>query len=226
MVCRYNFFFELKVEIITDDDIVCDLKFKIIVIGDCSVGKTSLISNGTKNIFKEDYSPTISFEILNFNIKINDKIIKLEFWDTCGQEEFKSLVKQFYKNSALAMLVYSIDSKKSFDDIKSWLHEVKSESNPNIKIFLIGNKTDLEDERQVQLKDANTFMNENKFDFFCETSAKNGLNVKKLFIQAAKLLYNEHLKYKERALKQINNIPIPVPVKIDKNKSKKKQGCC
>ena len=171
---------EFEVEIIDDDETECNLKFKVIVIGNAFVGKTSLISKGAKGIFNESYSPTISFEILNFIVKINDKVIKLELWDTCGQEAYKSLVSKFYKNSTLAMLVYSIDVKKSFDDIKSWLHEVKSESSPDIKIFLIGNKADLEDEREIQFKDAKAFAEENGFDLFYETSAKNGLNVKKL----------------------------------------------
>ena len=217
---------EFEVEIIDDDETECNLKFKVIVIGNAFVGKTSLISKGAKGIFNESYSPTISFEILNFIVKINDKVIKLELWDTCGQEAYKSLVSKFYKNSTLAMLVYSIDVKKSFDDIKSWLHEVKSESSPDIKIFLIGNKADLEDEREIQFKDAKAFAEENGFDLFYETSAKNGLNVKKLFIEASKLLYKEHLKYKERAQQKIDNIPIPVPVKINQKIPDKKQGCC
>ena len=215
---------DLKVEIIEDILVESDLKFKVIVLGNAFVGKTCIISKASKNIFTETYSVTLGFDKLPFNVKIDDKIISLELWDTCGTEKYKSLIKKFYKNSAAAIIVYSIESKESFDDIfKFWLNDVKLECNPDIKIFLIGNKADLDNERKVKLKDAEKVSKENGFSYFCETSAKNGLNIKELFVQVAKILYGEHLRFKERAMKIENNIP--VPVKINKNKNEKK-GCC
>ena len=120
----------------------------------------------------------------------------MQIWDTCGQEIYRSLISSFYRNASLAMMVYSIDSKESFIHIETWLKEVKLQSNPDIKIFLIGNKADLEEQREVKLEQAKLYKNENDIHYFCETSAKNGLNAQEVFIEAAKLLYKEYISLK------------------------------
>ena len=107
-----------------------------------------------------------------------------------------------------------------------WLKELKTHANPDIKIFLIGNKADLNDQREVQLNEAKQFKDESGIHYFCEASAKSGLNAQEVFIEAAKLLYSEHLKYKARANKTDNGKDVPVPVKITKNQAERKQGCC
>ena len=90
----------------------------------------------------------------------------MQIWDTCGQEAYRSLITSFYRNASLAILVYSIDNQNSFDDIEAWLNEIKSQSNPETKIFLIGNKTDLEDQRQIPVETAKVFSTEHSFNFF------------------------------------------------------------
>ena len=216
----------LKAEVLTDDYNKYDLSFKMIVIGDAGVGKSCLTLKASKGNFDDTYSPTVGFEFLSFNVKIDSKVIKLQIWDTCGQEIYRSLISSFYRNASLAMMVYSIDSKESFNHIESWLKEVKLQSNPDIKVFLIGNKADLEEQREVQLNDAKQFKEENGIHYFNEASAKNGLNAQEIFIQAAKILYEEHLQYRSRANKtNINSDNTPIPVKIS-NKSERKQGCC
>ena len=86
-----------------------DLSFKIIVIGNSGVGKSCLSIKATKNIFENNYLATVGFEFYAFNVKLNDKIIKLQIWDTCGQEIYRSLITNFYRNSSLAIIVYAID---------------------------------------------------------------------------------------------------------------------
>ena len=218
----------LKAEVLPDDYNQYDLSFKMIVIGDAGVGKSCLTTKAAKGIFDETYSATVGFEFLTFNVKLNDKVIKLQIWDTCGQEIYRSLISSFYRNASLAMMVYSIDSKESFIHIETWLKEVKLQSNPDIKIFLIGNKADLEDKREVKLEQAKLYKNENDIHYFCETSAKNGLNAQEVFIEAAKLLYKEHLKYKARANRVDNGAGgnISVPIKINDGKNERKSGCC
>ena len=163
-------------------------------------------------------------------MKLNDKVVKLQIWDTCGQEIYRSLISSFYRNASLAMMVYAIDNKESFNHIETWLKEVKLQSNPDIKIFLIGNKSDLEENRQVELERAKKFTEENGIHYFSETSAKAGINAKEVFIEAAKLLYGEHLKYKVRNVKKLDSekdkIPIPIKVTKDKKNTRKKGGCC
>ncbi len=218
---------DLKVEVMPDDYNQYDLSFKMIVIGDAGVGKSCLTTKAAKGIFDETYSATVGFEFLTFNVKLNDKVIKLQIWDTCGQEIYRSLISSFYRNASLAMMVYSIDSKESFIHIETWLKEVKLQSNPDIKIFLIGNKADLEEQREVKLEQAKLYKNENDIHYFCETSAKNGLNAQEVFIEAAKLLYKEHLKYKARANRVDNGGGnISVPIKINDGKNERKSGCC
>jgi small GTP-binding protein len=100
---------ELQYTILPDDYAQYDLSFKLIVIGDSGVGKSCLTMKATKNLFETNYSATVGFEFFTFNIKINDKIIKLQIWDTCGQEIYKSLITNFYRNSSLAVMAYSIN---------------------------------------------------------------------------------------------------------------------
>ena len=219
----------IKAEVLPEDYNQYDLSFKMIVIGDAGVGKSCLTAKASKGIFEETYSATVGFEFLVFNVKLNDKVIKLQIWDTCGQELYRSLISSFYRNASLAMMVYAIDNMESFNHIETWLKEVKLQSNPDIKIFLIGNKSDLEENRKVTTEAAKTFKDENGIHYFSEASAKNGVNAQEVFIEAAKLLYGEHLKYKERKFDKnlSDNEKVPMPVKVTKNKNnRKKGGCC
>jgi small GTP-binding protein len=100
---------ELTYEVLPDDYAQYDLSFKIIVTGDQAVGKSCLTLKATKNLFQSNYSATVGFEFFTFNIKINDKVVKLQIWDTCGQEIYKSLITNFYRNSSLAIMVYGIN---------------------------------------------------------------------------------------------------------------------
>jgi len=217
----------LKVQVMPDDYNQYDLSFKMIVIGDAGVGKSCLTTKAAKGVFDDTYSATVGFEFVTFNLRIDGKVVKLQIWDTCGQEIYRSLISSFYRNASLAMMVYSIDSKESFIHIETWLKEVKLQSNPDIKIFLIGNKADLEDKREVKLEEAKQYKNENDIHYFCEASAKSGLNAQEVFIEAAKLLYKEHLKYKARANRLDNGGgEISVPIKVNNGKNDRKTGCC
>ena len=225
---------DFKVEVLPNDFNTYDLSFKIIIIGDSGVGKSCLTLKATKDYFEEYYSATVGFEFFTFNVKIDGKYVKLQIWDTCGQEIYRSLISSFYRNSSLAMMVYAIDNMDSFDHIGSWLNEVKTQSSPDVKIFLIGNKTDLENKRKVRKDVADKFALENKLDLCMETSAKSGFNAKNIFIEAAKMLYAEHLRFKDRASKGSlggNDVKLPQPQKltakrIDGEEEKKKKGCC
>ena len=225
---------DFKYEILSENHRNYDLSFKIIVIGDCGVGKSCLTINAVRNIFDESYNSTVGFEFFTFNVKINDKVIKLQIWDTCGQELYRSLITNFYRNSSLAIMVYAINSKESFDNIEMWLKELRTHSNPDAKVFLIGNKIDLENERQVTKQMGEKFCKENKLSLFLESSAKTGLNAQNIFIKAAKILFDEYNNYQkiedtgekknnsqqEKPNQRINN------KKIDNKKIKNHGGCC
>ena len=207
-----------------------DYSFKMIVIGDAGVGKSCLTNRAAKDKFISNYSPTIGFEFLSFSTNIDNKIIKLQIWDTCGQEVYRSLITNFYRNASLAMMVYSIDSRESFAHINQWLKEVRIQSHPDVKIILIGNKADLEKERAVTYEEAKKLKDENQISYFEETSAKTGLNSKTVFEEAARILYNEQKNYKSGAqneliVNEIKNLG-NMRKKLKKTEKKRKKGCC
>lgn len=189
---------DLTYEILPEEYSQYDLTFKIIVIGDSFVGKSCLTTKGTKNIFDESYAATVGFEFITSNIKINDKVCKMQIWDTCGQEVYRSLITNFYRNSSLAILVYSIDNYESYENLELWLKELKTFSSPDSKVFLIGNKADLESKRKVSKELGLKYKDDAGLDYFVETSAKTGFNAQKIFVEAAKVLYIDYLKYKDK----------------------------
>jgi small GTP-binding protein len=224
---------DFNYEILPDDFLQYDLSFKIIVIGDSGVGKSCLTNRATTNLFEDTYSATVGFEFLSFNVKINEKVVKLQIWDTCGQELYRSLITNFYRNSSLAIIVYAINSKDSFENIEMWLRELRTHSNPDAKVFLIGNKIDLENERKITREQGENFAKTNKLHLFLESSAKTGFNAKKVFIKAAKVLYDEHLKYKNiednanpNSGEQNEGGDTAEKLKPVGVNDKKKKGCC
>ena len=189
---------DLTYEILTEEFTEYDLSFKIIVVGDSGVGKSCLTMKGTKNHYEESYSPTVGFEFFTFNIRINDKNIKLQIWDTCGQELYRSLITNFYRNTSLAIMVYAINVKETFEDIEMWLRELRAHSSPDAKVFLIGNKIDLESQREVKKEDAEAYGKQNNIDLFMEASAKTGINAQLVFIKAAQILYDNYSSYQDK----------------------------
>lgn len=125
------------------------------------------------------------------------------------------------RNNIIINIFYNY-SPKSFDDLNIWLKDLKENANPDIKVFLIGNKADLEDSRLVTKERAMQYKNDFELDLFMETSAKTGFNTQKLFIEAAKLLYKDYSKYKKKPRKDSEKL------KLEKNKNKndEKKGCC
>ena len=188
---------EFNMELLPEDFAQYDISFKIIVIGDSGVGKSCLTTQAVRNNFQEFYQATVGFEFLTFNLRINNNVVKLQIWDTCGQEVYKSLISNFYRNSSLALILYAINNRDSFKHAENWLNDLKNQSNPNVRVFLVGNKSDLENERVVTKEEAEQFKNEKKLDKFIETSAKTGENARSALLEAAKLLYKDYLKAKQ-----------------------------
>ena len=163
--------------------------YKILLLGDCSSGKTSMIYRLTFNNFLEHYISTIG---IDFNIKsfvVNDKKVKLQIWDSCGQERFNALTRSYYRNTDAFIICYDISSNKSFENAKYWIKELdKYVDRPVIKI-LVGTKNDLEDLRKVNYQDGKNYADSLKIDFM-ETSAKNNSNIRDLFYNLSVQLEN------------------------------------
>ena len=217
-----------KIELLPEDYPQYDLSFKLIFIGDSGVGKSCLTTKAVKNNFEEYYQATVGFEFLTFNMRVNDKVVKLQIWDTCGQEIYKSLISNFYRNSSLAVLVYAIDNKESFNHVENWLNDLKGQANKDVRIFLVGNKADLEEERKVPKEEGEKYKEDQHLDLFMETSAKTGHNARNVLLEAAKILYKDYLKFDENNKKDDddNKNGQKKGQTLIKKKEKEKKGCC
>ena len=149
-----------------------------------------------------------------------EKKIKLQIWDTCGQEIYRSLITNFYRNSSLAIIVYSIDKKNSFKDIELWLKELRLYSSPDIKVILIGNKSDLKDKREVTYEEVVKYLEDDRIMSFYETSAKTGENVSKLFEEIGIALYKDYRRYKtDESMKSNSTV-------LSKSEFSQAKSCC
>ena len=154
------------------DKIKADLNFKLIIIGDFDCGKDFI-----RKEINVDKINIIGFDFISFIVKINEKIVRLQIWDTCGEEGYRSLVKNFFGNTSLAILVYNINNYKTFLDIESHLKMVRTyNTNKNTRIFLIGNKVDLDKNREVTKEEGEQFTLEHYIDLFREISQKTNHN--------------------------------------------------
>ncbi|EDQ85505.1 uncharacterized protein MONBRDRAFT_38811 [Monosiga brevicollis MX1] len=164
--------------------------FKYIIIGDTGVGKSCLLLQFTDKRFQPVHDLTIGVEFGARMVSIDNKQIKLQIWDTAGQESFRSITRSYYRGAAGALLVYDITRRDTFNHLTTWLEDARSHSNPNMVIILIGNKTDLDSKRAVTREEGEQFARENGL-IFMETSAKNATNVEEAFIQTAQAIYSK-----------------------------------
>eukprot|EP00331_Platyophrya_macrostoma_P008058 CAMPEP_0176415962 /NCGR_PEP_ID=MMETSP0127-20121128/6090_1 /TAXON_ID=938130 /ORGANISM="Platyophrya macrostoma, Strain WH" /LENGTH=216 /DNA_ID=CAMNT_0017796001 /DNA_START=45 /DNA_END=695 /DNA_ORIENTATION=+ len=164
--------------------------FKYIIIGDAAVGKSCLLMQFLDKRFKSDHDATIGVEFGSRNVTIKDKVVKLQIWDTAGQESFRSITRSYYRGAIGALLVYDITRRDTFENIERWLEETRQYANSNMIIFLIGNKCDLESERQVSTQEGETFAKAHNI-LFMETSAKTAKNVEEVFTQTAREVYQK-----------------------------------
>ena len=165
-----------------------DYLFKIIVLGDCAVGKSNILSKYSKNIFNKSSKSTIGVELVTKFFRYENKIIKVNIWDTAGQERFTSMITTYYKGAKGALLVYDITRKNTFDNIDNWLRELISINTNKISISLIGNKNDLSLLRQVSKDKAQEKAKKYGMKFY-ETSALDSSNIKLAFEDLIKDIY-------------------------------------
>ncbi|KAM0755448.1 ras-domain-containing protein [Meredithblackwellia eburnea MCA 4105] len=162
-------------------------KFKLVFLGEQSVGKTSLITRFMYDTFDNTYQATIGIDFLSKTMYLEDRTVRLQLWDTAGQERFRSLIPSYIRDSSVAVVVYDITNRTSFMNTSKWVDDVRSERGNDVIIVLVGNKTDLNDKRQVTTEEAETKSKELNV-MFIETSAKAGHNVKTLFRKIAQAL--------------------------------------
>lgn len=203
-----------------------DHLFKIVLIGDSGVGKTNLLAQLTRKEFSDETKATIGVEFATKTFQINNSIIKAQIWDTAGQERYRAITSAYYRGTLGALIVYDITRKSTLgNSIQHWLTQLKECSGEDIEIILIGNKSDLEHERDVSLACGNDAAKSNNLNFL-ETSALEGTNVKKAFEELIKAIYKRK-KLSDPEYKEMIEKSEPLvnrkPLKITKKKKKK---CC
>ena len=209
-----------------------DRSIKVIILGDSNVGKTTLIQ---RLINKEFVNPsaTLGIEYHTYIISLNEFKIRMQIWDTAGQEKFNSLVKSYYQNTEVGIFIYSIDKEDSFDNIKTWYNNFKENSTQNSFNILVGNKKDLEEEkRQVSFEKGENFAKENEFKFFKEITCKidNEVNdIISIFDEIGKNFY-ELYKNNRTISNSIDNGYIASKSIVElgerQRKNKERKKCC
>ena len=203
---------------------ICEVSFKIVLVGDSFVGKSNMMSKYLKNEFHDDSKSTIGVEFGAKIFNIEGHIIKAQIWDTAGTERYKAIASAYYKGARGAFIVYDITNKDSFLSVEEWANDVTPSANKSLVILLIGNKSDLEEQRKVTKEEG-----ENKARSinaaFMETSAFSGENLSKAF---EKMINEIYYKYKEiqQDIDEDQLLDEGMDINLDKKSEKKKKGNC
>ena len=202
-----------------------EMMIKIILIGDSAVGKTNIMSKYLKGAFQQNSKATVGVEFGSKLFKVDNHNIKAQIWDTAGQEKYKAITGAYYKGSKGAFVVYDITRKDTFDSVDRWINDLKVTADQNINIILIGNKSDLEDKRDV-LKEQGEEKAKSFGCAFLETSALNGDNIDKGF----ELMVNEIFKkYASESLEDDDDLGIMEKgedINLEKSNNVEKKSCC
>ena len=201
-----------------------DVLFKIVLIGDSFVGKTNIMSKYLMNEFHEDSKATVGVEFGAKKFDIEGKSVKAQIWDTAGQERYKSITTTYYKGAKGALIVYDITRKETFDSVDRWISEVLNSGDKNMTMLLIGNKCDLDNQRQVTKEQGEEKAKAFKVAFL-ETSASSGENLDVAFEMIMKEVYS---KCKNELDEEDGMEEMQMGKEIDLTKEKKvdKKKCC
>ena len=216
-----------KTEIIKDLNTRNDLFAKIEIIGDVKVGKSTILSRLIKDKFKEEYSPTVGYEFTTYLIKVNNIVLKMQLWDMCGDENYRSALFNLYRNTVVGILVYSVCSRESFNNLENWIVNLKKCALPWSKLILLGNKCDDEENREVSYEEGKRIAKKHNLFFFMEVSAKEGFESPNFLEIAAISIFQDYENNKEND----NDISATLmnrteSIMLAGTTIKKKDSCC
>ena len=197
--------------------------FKVLLLGNSNVGKSSLFLRFVDDIWNDTFVPTIGVDFKIKTFDIDEKKIKMQIWDTAGQERFKNIIASYYRGAHGILLLYDVTDRDSFKNLNNWLIEIEKNANKNVLKILIGNKTDLEDKRVISYNQGKEFADNYGLKFI-ETSVKKNLNVNEAFDTLGRELMKA--SGDKKIIKQPPNKKIGVAKVQDLNNNEKKKGCC
>ena len=201
-----------------------EMMFKVVLVGDSFVGKTNIMSKYIKNEFHEDSKATVGVEFGSKQFTVEGHSIKAQIWDTAGQERYKAITSAYYKGAKGAFIVYDITRKQSFDSVEKWVNDVTAVADKKITIILIGNKCDLEDQRQITKEQGEEKANKLEIAFL-ETSALSGENLDKAFDKMMNEVYKKC--HEEMLSDDVDLIDGKgKDINLDKNDANEKKKCC
>ena len=195
-----------------------DIIYKVLLLGDSTVGKTCFLIKYTDKTFQDVHMATIGldYRLKNMTLK-SGKNVKLQIWDTAGQDRFRAITKNYYKGANGIILIYDVTNPQTFDNVKGWISQIREEANQNVLIYIVGNKIDMREERKIKTEDGEKLAGDYGFPFV-ETSAKEGININETFEDLVEKIDSVYSKF------ETNN---PGGIKKNKlDKGKKKSGCC
>ena len=192
-----------------------EISYKILLLGDSSVGKTCFLKRYIDNTFQDAYLSTIGFDFkYKFVTLKSGKQVKIQLWDTAGQERFRTIAKSYYKGAHGIVLIYDVTVKKTYDNIRKWLNQIKNEASRRISIILVGNKIDCDDKREVTTEEGQKLADSNQLPFY-EASAKESININECFQDLIEKIDENYINI------NLNSEKLNIQ-KIQKKKS----GCC
>lgn len=206
--------------------------FKVILLGNIAVGKTCILNRFCSNSFSSDYKCTVGVEFKVKSLSVDDSTIAdLKIWDTCGDEKYRTLTKQYYREANGVILVFDLTQRETFVKLEYWLEDIRINAPEDIIIVLVGNKSDLADTRKVTYKEASEFAQKKKIEYI-EVSARMGNNVSLIFdiiskkmIQIQKKKESEE-EFKDLSLSHRSKLKKDSPLNLKSNEEKKTVGCC
>ncbi|EFA05261.1 ras-related protein Rab-35 [Tribolium castaneum] len=196
-----------------------DHLFKLLIIGDSGVGKSSLLLRFADNTFSGSYITTIGVDFKIKTVSLDGQKVKLQIWDTAGQERFRTITSTYYRGTHGVIVVYDVTNGESFANVKRWLHEIEQNCDV-VNRVLVGNKNDTPDRKVVLTEDAQRFADTMNIQLF-ETSAKDNVNVEEMFMAITRLVLRSKQEMKER-----QNITQNETVNLRKSNKQGKKKCC
>lgn len=183
-----------------------NITFRVVTIGNSSVGKTSMINRFIKNEFNENELNTVGANMSTFRQERDGHNVIFQFWDTAGQEQYCSLGPVYFRNAAAAILVFDVSNMKTFENLGHWLEEFKSVTGDNSIVVVVGNKIDIEIGREVSTEIAQKWADDHGYSYF-ETSASSGYGIKDLFKSLTDMLYNKNVQSNQEQIESILKTP-------------------